>query len=617
MAKLTQFSIPAKQEDFPPDSEQYKQLCIDWSRNVDGFTQQSITGNPWAGTNQQDQTSYYNPLHTNIPAGDAAVQVSWVAFPGRFDQYLGDEAYPSNPYNYSQQQLWELADTGSIGGKSFPNIPTDLCGGPNGQVNWNSPLHPYGPYGPRGWLDEYCEWSVTRNAAGKIIRVDFACENPEYWYTLWRISPEKVAAIYQSTLNYGAPQERQIKVTVEDLQLVDPKTKKPVIDPSTGRPAYNPLNKWNSGTVATRTGTARDSGGAMHLTSTPNTLQTEIGLAGSATVLRTMGNADPQALICCSQYGQNYRHSDPHIGQSVNAIVSGTPSTYAKVSLADPVGLYIQMPDFSGYQLPNGFKLPAGAQPSDCWHVVRGATQLIDPVTKVPYPSISGDEPGNFILHAVFQLPQAWVDANPSMTVQDILINGQNIAWAAQIAETFNMALYARAVTTSAAATPQPCVGTPAAPLAQPLQMMYKVLWDAYYNTPVPNPVGFAMNLASNTVIIPPAVPQGARNVQMALSCVLGSVNPNALPTVTFSPSHGIKAHCTNIAYVNYAVPGNSYPSQSQLLTLVLDIAPDTPLGLKGVRITNSGQRPGQAAPAFLNIVEPTNAWETSEGYTA
>jgi hypothetical protein len=32
---------------------------------------------------------------------------------------------------------------------------------------------PFGPSGPRGWQDEYCEWAVTRDENGDIIAVDF------------------------------------------------------------------------------------------------------------------------------------------------------------------------------------------------------------------------------------------------------------------------------------------------------------------------------------------------------------------------------------------------------------------------------------------------------------
>lgn len=170
---------------------------------------------------------------------------------------------------------------------------------------------PYGPYGPRGWQDEYCEWSVTRNAQGKIIRVDFVCENPEYWNSLWMIDPNRVLELYQSTL--GKPQIR-----IEDLYLYD-KDNKVVIDPSTGRPGYNPLNKWNSGTDSNDS-----AGGAMHLTSTPNTLQTEIGLASAATLQRKIGNYDPNALICCAQYGQPQGAAMPAL---INVVAAGAIQT--------------------------------------------------------------------------------------------------------------------------------------------------------------------------------------------------------------------------------------------------------------------------------------------------
>jgi hypothetical protein len=157
----------------------------------------------------------------------------------------------------SQKYVWALADDGLYTDEagqrhSFPEIPKNLCP----QADWSGPLHPFGPYGPRGWQDEYCEWSTTRNAQGKITRVDFVCENPEYWHTLWKVNPERVAELYQEILNFGLRPRSpdRVRVARADLELLDPKTGKPVIDPSTGAPAYNPLNKWNRGTVSVRGG---------------------------------------------------------------------------------------------------------------------------------------------------------------------------------------------------------------------------------------------------------------------------------------------------------------------------------------------------------------------------
>src|SRR5262249_15068957 len=148
---------------------------------------------------------------------------------------------------------------------SFQQIPATLCP----QADWDGTLKTFGPYGPRGWLDEYCEWSVARDAMNNILRVDFACENPEYWYSLWAVDPETVRSIYETTLNAGVPPNRQISVSLNDLVLMN--QGKPVIDPQTGRPAYNPLNRWNSGPFAVRIGSQPSfTGGVMHLTSTPN-----------------------------------------------------------------------------------------------------------------------------------------------------------------------------------------------------------------------------------------------------------------------------------------------------------------------------------------------------------
>jgi hypothetical protein len=607
MSILSSFSTPAFIQEPTLTSQQQATLNGLWNTNVEGFTQQARTGDPWNNLNSPIQESYYDPTKTDIPEGTASVAVTWFAFPNRLIQYLAQGQTPPNLYNLTQQQLYELADTGYYtpagGGKpvSFPGIPVTICPLPD----WQGSLHTYGPYGPRGWQDEYCEFSVTRDpVTGKITRVDFTCENPEYWYTLWRVSQQAAAQAYQNTLNAGLPSGSPdlISVAVQDLQLTD-STGKPVIDPSTGQPAYNPLNKWNAGPFSTRGSNA--AGGAMHLTSTPNTLQTELGLAGGATVGRTVGNTNPQTLICCSQYGQSFRNSDPHIGQNVNQVVV---SGQNNVSLANPPGLYIQTPDFSGYKLPQDPNLPPGAQPSDCWQVVRGASQVTDPVTGQPFP-------GNMILHAAFQIPASWIAAGVKFTVGDITINlngvDQPIQYASQIQATFQIGLFARPLP---ARQPKPfaCIvnlptNTQAAQ-AQPVQMFYQSVWNGYYATPVTNPAGVPMSLASNSVIIPPQVPQGAANVAMVLTCSTAVVGAGGeLPTLTV-PEGDITFKVLSLSNVTYAAPGNSYPSEFQLLALSVTVAAKAGLGLRSIVLTNPPQPlspPPLAlpAPAFLNVV--------------
>lgn len=601
--QLQAFTTPACNNDFPDDPAAYARLAALWSQNVDGFTNQAITGNPWNSLFAAQQTGYYNPLRTGIPDKSTIVDVAWIAFPNRLIQYLGQNQVPPNPYNLPQSVLNQLADTGEL--SQYP-IPSIRCP----QADWSGELQAFGPYGPRGWLDEYCEFSVVRNAANKITRIDFTCENPEYYQTLWRISPERVCQVFEQALNTGAPQDQWVSVSVADLQLLDPVSGQPVIDPETGRPAYNPLNRFNNGPVATR-GAGGGSGGAMHLTATPNTLQTELGLGAGATVQRASGNTDPQALICCGQYGQNYRNSDPHIGQTINLAVGAG----LNISLADPPGLYIQMPSFAQYKLPDDPKLPKGATAADCWHIIRGFEQIHDQITGRPFP-------GSLILHAAFQIPQAWIDAGVSFTVGDITIAGEPIQYGSQVQATLEIALFGRPITPVAQTPTLACVGSPSVVIqAQPLQILFQNVWDAYYGTTVNTPSGVSMVLASNSSIIPPTVAPGEKNVALALTYAAPTANsplpPTQWPSVYFTLPDGsadtsITATVADfVPEVTYAVPGNTYPSPSQLLKLKVSLGINAPAGVRGVVIVPAGQVFSPSitpAPAFLVVAATTTA---------
>lgn len=605
------FATPAFIHDFPQGTAQDNALCLQWNTNIQGFTYQAITGDPWNMLYASNQTAYFDTSVTSLPSSASAVIVTWHAFPNRLSQYLGASASPANPYKYTAKQLMAVADqygTSKVPLPPFQQIPTQLCP----QATWNDSLHTYGPYGPRGWQDEYCEWSVARDPnTNKITRIDMTCENPEYWNTLWMIDPQKVAALYTSTLNFDAPANAQVQVLASDLYLTDPVSKQAVIDPSTGRPAYNPLNKWNSGPKAVRGANA--SGGAMHLTSTPNTLQTEMALAGGATIQRPCGNSVPQTLICCAQYGQAYRNSDPHIGQAVNQVVGGQAvGEPCQVALANPTGLYIQVPDLSGFTLPADPKLPPGAKAQDCWQIVRGSATLTDPVTGQPFGAPA--ESGNFVLHAVFQIPSAWIAAGVQFTVGDILdANGDPIEWGGQVIQQMFVGLWARPLPLSQATATQPCVlpppngvtppPTPQPPnYAQALQLFHSAVWSAYYNTSVPNPMENPISLASNSTMIAPIVRCGQSNVPMSLTCAVTLGAQGQLPTVDLGA--GITVSVTGYQDdINYAVPGNSYPSGCGVLNLQVSVAPTAALGLRALTLTNYGQDQQAPMPAMLNIL--------------
>lgn len=562
---VRRFLTPANQIDFPTDPTLQKQLNESWTFNLTGFTQQGITGNPWNSMNAADNTWYFNPVTTD-PAEVVYQPIQWNAFPGRLEYYYGGGGGTnSTGLVLPMNDLQALADTGKTAdGKPFSELPqiTNPC---------SAVVSNYGPFGPRGWQDEYCEWSVQREG-NNIVRIDFTCENPEYWNSLWAVSPDKVLELYRSTL--GKPQ-----IKMEDLYLKDPTRGTPIVDPSTGRPAYNPLNTWNSGPVSTAT-----QGGAMHLTSTPNTLQTEIGLASAATVPRPGGNSNAQALICCAQYGQPARNSDPHIGQSVNQLVAppNPASASMKATLANPPGLYIQTPDFAGYS----YQTPDGTDPSTFWTIVRGKEELHD--------ELGRKLPGNYILHATFQVP-----ASKGYTVSDITINGQKIQWASQVAQTFFMQITGAGLKQTGKAPEESCVATPPTLFAQPLQIFHTQVFFALTQTNVPNLMGVPMSLASNSTLIAPTLKAGQTKVSLVITA--DTLSGGGFPTVSFGD--GVTATVQSLAKVTYAVPGNTYPGEVSAILVSVDVSATAAPGPRSLWITNAGQAQSAGFPAAIHVV--------------
>jgi hypothetical protein len=446
------YLTPALVQDFPNAPTLQNKLDELWNTGLDAANQAAIVSNPWTATYQAPCDWYANRTDIQFPLAINVVEsVFWTAFPNRLKIYFS--ASEKSPYKMTDEEVFHLADFGDVdySGKlpKFPTnnglpfkIPKKTCPQMSwGDVTSDSTELPdawdgYDPLGPRGWLDEYCEWSVVRNDHGQIIQINYTCENPEYWYTLWKVSPQRVAELYNELLNTGNI------IKVEDLQLTD-ENGNVVNDPFTGVPAYNPLNKWNSGTIATK-----DGGGAIHLTSPPNTIGAEILLASQATLLRDLApeNYNMQSLVCAGAFGRPYRNSDPHIGQQVNQVVKNVG---VKIMLTNPLGLYLQAPDFSNYTFPEGTTL------DDWFSVVRGRRAGVDGQTY------------DQILHMRFAAPEGY-------TLEDVtigtLVEGDSkgpsqqpraIKYAGQIADTFKVGIAATAVPAgdTEPQTPQPAVG--------------------------------------------------------------------------------------------------------------------------------------------------------------
>lgn len=317
-------------------------------------------------------SQFYNPHVTDTSTPNTTAVISWIGFP-----QLVAKKHPGN----HKAALTE-ADT----------LSSDSDG----------------PFRPQ---DEYCEWFVTRGAGNKITRVDFTCEGPEYWFALAHGYPDGIPA---SVKTAGAQGDRN-KLLALYQQLVSPSVQMADLFKNG---VYNPRNKWNT------------TDGAVHLTHPANTLEAEINIAAQATVLRARKGqpiTDQDALICCAAYGVPGRASDPTIGGNVNALARQG----ASITLANPVGLYIDSLNTTGWTTPDGTSASA------FWSIVRGAAG-------------AG-------LRARFE-----VHAAKGYTVSDIKIGGVAIQFGGQIAEHITMKLTGVACRVGASHNkPKNCVASP------------------------------------------------------------------------------------------------------------------------------------------------------------
>ncbi|KAF9022418.1 hypothetical protein BDZ89DRAFT_1137368 [Hymenopellis radicata] len=239
------------------------------------------------------------------------------------------------PQFYDATKTKEIEPTSNtkITWTAFPKkVKTDSGG--NDQLRWKT------ADADRGVQDEYCEWSVQRNSSGKITKIVFCNEGPEYFDFLAKTDPEKLLQLYKA-LNPGSAAD------IKSTDIYGPDGK------------YNPTNKWNNNT---------DSGNIVHLIQINNTLSAECDLAGLASVLRVDGNGkritDPEQLARCSGFGNPARNSDPTIGAAVNNLAWGG----SLITLKNPVGLYIDSVNLSNVTYPGDDSF----DPNDCWKWVRG-----------------------------------------------------------------------------------------------------------------------------------------------------------------------------------------------------------------------------------------------------
>lgn len=342
MPVIEQFSAPGGLTEFTEAN------ALLWSEYLSSrFFDRSKDGTPTE--NDGPRTQFFNPVTDEVEGPLATAVVTWSAFPRHV-----------TISSISDPQRWRTAD------------------------------------GSRSRQDEYCEWSVVRDADDNIVRVEFTSEGPEYWEVLAYLQPKTVMDLYRS--------------------LIGPDVDEALIFPGGNYDRTNPYN------------TVTD-GGIVHLVQRANSLGAEIELGAGASIVRRRGGelvTDVQALIRCSRYGAPERHSDPHIGSEVNTLARAGH----RVSLADPVGLFIAGCDFADFEMPTQNVVPA-----DCWHVERGSE---DRALRVRFEPPDGE----------------------TFSVSEITVTGRPITYGAQIVDKMRVGLAAWAsASTSHLAVVDGCVG--------------------------------------------------------------------------------------------------------------------------------------------------------------
>ena len=296
--------------------------AADWHAEVNGYF--TASRNPPGASFAGSRNQFFNPAD-GIDADAVEKEIGWTAFPR-----------PLTIASATDEERWVLAEE-----SRFEQV-------------------------------EYCEWSTTRDAAGKVVRITFTCEDRNYFRVLFRHQPDTVLDLYR----------QHVSAQVEMAHLVD------------GLGNYQPVNRWN----------ANSADGAMHMIGQPNTIGAAVELVAGACVVRRNGDGTVKTgtreLILCGRYGDPERHSDPTIGAEVNELARAGHV----IAMANPPQLAFDAISFAGWDVPDG------VAPQDCWAFTRG-------------------EAGRAV-RGVLQAPEG-----ASFTVGDIRINGKDIRFGGQVAD--------------------------------------------------------------------------------------------------------------------------------------------------------------------------------------
>jgi len=216
---------------------------------------------------------------------------------------------------------------------------------------------------------EYFEWFTTRDRdTGKVTKVTFSTESPEYFDKLAAADYRRVEALYQ--------------------QHVDPRVRWDELTNPDG--TYDRQNRWTT----TR--------GIMHFVNNINDITIAVGLAmaGAASTVPDPTDPDAVAKDNFELAASTENAADDYLVREVAAL----GRSGFDITVRDPVGLYIDGWDDTGWTKPDG--TPVG----DYWTITRG-------------------QPGA-VLRLEYEVPP-----DEGFQVGDIRIGGRPVVHGGQLAE--------------------------------------------------------------------------------------------------------------------------------------------------------------------------------------
>jgi hypothetical protein len=380
MSLLQLYDPPARMTDFDLIRGQrlkWHQFLVEQFTSQIGGVQDALAK---VANGRSVQSQFYDATNYDPGGGTVEQAVVWNAFPKELLRRFGRERALKEA-----DRLWPLSAYSNGWIYDSDNPALDFAAAPSDRLLYRPTV-------------EYCEWHVNREpATGHIVRVAFTSEPPEYWFALAGGTMDQSTVDFPGDMNLLLDlYRRHVDPSVHMEELLAPATyKSPLGLHKQGE--YDPYNKWNT------------THGAMHLCAPPNSLGAEINLAAFSTLLYEdeVGAlvVDPDALIAGAALGGPNRNSDPTIAATVNVLAR----LGAQITLANPVGLYMDHIDLSGWEAPGG------VAPTDCVRVVRGEPNAIERL-EVRYPT---DE----------------------FAVSDIRIGGVPIRYGGQIAECITVKL--------------------------------------------------------------------------------------------------------------------------------------------------------------------------------